>query len=129
MSAWLLKTEPSAYSFEMLVKEKRTAWTGVKNPAAVRNILAMKPGDSLVIYHTGDEKAAVGLATVVSPARPDPKDSKSAVVEIEAGIALKEPITLATIKSRKEFATSPLVKMGRLSVVELTEEQYRFLTR
>src|SRR5437870_5165347 len=120
MSAWLLKTEPSEYSFETLVKEKKTVWTGVKNPAAVKNILSMKPGDELVVYHTGDVKAAVGLARVISEPRPDPKDPRSAVVDVEAGKALEKPVTLATIKSRKEFATSPLVTMGRLSVVPLT---------
>lgn len=127
MADFLLKTEPSDYSFENLVKEKQAVWTGVKNPTAIRHLLSTKRGDRLVIYHTGDEKAAVGLATVVS-ADTDPKSPTFPHVVIAAGRPLAAPVTLAAIKSEALFAHSPLVKMGRLSVVPLTAAQYRYLT-
>ena len=126
MTNFLLKTEPSDYSFDDLVREKQTVWSGVKNPVAIRHLLSMKKGDRLVIYHTGDEKAAVGLATVVS-ADTDPKSPTFPHVVIAAGRPLAAPVTLATIKSEALFAHSPLVKMGRLSVVPLTDAQYRHL--
>ena len=121
---YLLKTEPTAYSFADLVREKETDWTGVTNPQAVKNLNGMKKGDKLVIYHTGDEKAAVGTASVVSVTSTDPKKP---VVEIKAGKPIAKPITLAEIKSRKLFASSPLVRIGRLSVVPLSAEQYESL--
>jgi predicted RNA-binding protein with PUA-like domain len=126
MADFLLKTEPSDYSFDDLVKEKQTVWTGVKNPVAIRHLLSTKKGDRLVIYHTGDVKAAVGLATVVS-ADTDPKSPTDPHVVIAAGKPLASPVWLATIKSEKLFERSPLVKMGRLSVVPLTVAQYRYL--
>lgn len=126
MTNFLLKTEPSDYSFDDLVREKQTVWSGVKNPVAIRHLLSMKKGDRLVIYHTGDVKAAVGLATVVS-ADTDPKSPTDPIVLIAAGKPLASPVTLATIKSEKLFASSPLVKIGRLSVVPLTDAQYRHL--
>ena len=126
MTNFLLKTEPSDYSFDDLVREKQTVWSGVKNPVAIRHLLSMKKGDRLVIYHTGDVKAAIGLATVVS-ADTDPKSPTDPIVLIAAGKPLASPVTLATIKSENLFASSPLVKMGRLSVVPLTDAQYRHL--
>jgi predicted RNA-binding protein with PUA-like domain len=123
-SYYLLKTEASVYSFADLQRDKQTQWDGVINPTAVKNLREMKPGDKLIIYHTGDEKAAVGTASVVSVKITDPKKP---VVEIKAGKALAKPITLADVKSHKLFATSPLVRIGRLSVVPLTAEQYEFL--
>jgi len=126
MADFLLKTEPSDYSFDDLVKEKQTVWTGVKNLTAIRHLLSTKKGDRLVIYHTGDVKAAVGLATVVS-ADTDPKSPTDPQVVIAAGKPLASPVTLATIKSETLFRDSPLVKMGRLSVVPLTVAQYRYL--
>jgi predicted RNA-binding protein with PUA-like domain len=125
---WLLKSEPEDYSFDDLTKEKKTVWNGVANPAALKHLASMTKGDRLVVYHTGKERAAVGLATVASAPRPDPKDEKLTVVEIAAGKRLASPVTLDAIKASPLFATSPLVKMGRLSVVPLTAEQYRFLT-
>lgn len=119
---YLLKTEPSVYSFADLQKEKTTVWDGVTNPAAVKNLREMEKGAKLVIYHTGDEKQAVGLATVVSVDASDPKVPK---VQIKSGKALHAPITLAELKTKKLFADSPLLKQGRLSVVPLTEAQYR----
>jgi predicted RNA-binding protein with PUA-like domain len=122
---YLLKTEPSEYSFENLVRDKSTLWDGVANPVALRNLREMKPGDRLVIYETGERKSAVGTATVVSvDASSNPKSPQ---VKIKAGEALN-PITLAEIKSNKLFADSPLVRQGRLSVVPLTGAQHKFLT-
>jgi len=121
---YLLKTEPSEYSFTDLQKDKKTIWDGVSNPVAVRNLREMKPGDRLIIYETGERKAAVGIASVVSVKITDPKNPQ---VEVAAGKVLSKPITLAEIKANKLFATSPLVKIGRLSVVPLSAEQYQFL--
>ncbi len=123
-SHYLLKTEASVYSFADLQRDKQTAWDGVTNPTAVKNLREMKPGDRLIIYHTGDEKRAVGTASVVSVKVTDPKKP---VVEIKAGKLIATPVTLEEIKSKKLFATSPLVRIGRLSVVPLTAEQYESL--
>ena len=121
---YLLKTEPSEYSFADLKRDKKTVWDGVHNPVALRNLAEMKPGDRLIIYETGDRKSAVGTASVVSIKVTDPKNPQ---MELAASKELTKPITLAEIKSNKLFATSPLVRMGRLSVVPLTTEQYNFL--
>ena len=126
MANFLLKTEPSDYSFDDLVKEKQTVWTGVKNLTAIRHLLATKRGDRLVIYHTGDVKAAVGLATVVS-ADTDPKSPTDPKIVIAAGRPLTAPVTLAAIKAITLFADSPLVRIGRLSVVPLTAAQYQYI--
>lgn len=126
MSAtYLLKTEASAYSFADLQRDKSTTWDGVHNPVALRNLAAMKPGDKLIIYETGDRKTAVGTASVVSV---DASDSKNPLVELKAGKPLAKPVTLAEIKASKLFKDSPLVRQGRLSVVPLTDAQYKFLT-
>ena len=124
-SDYLLKTEPSTYSFADLQRDKATVWDGVHNPVALRNLGEMKPGARLVIYHTGDEKTAVGTATVVSVDLSNPKDP---AVKIQAGKQIAKPMTLAQIKSSKLFADSPLVRQGRLSVVPLTAAQYKALT-
>jgi predicted RNA-binding protein with PUA-like domain len=124
-SNYLLKTEPSEYSFADLQKDKETVWDGVSNPVALRNLREMKPGTRLVIYETGDQKTAVGTASVVSV---DASNPKNPAVEIKAGKALAKPVTLAQIKSDPQFATSPLVRQGRLSVVPLTDAQYKKLT-
>src|SRR4029077_15529390 len=121
---YLLKTEPTVYSFANLEKEKTTIWDGVTNPVAVKNLRAMKPGDRLVIYHTGDEKSAVGTATVESM---DPSDPRTPLVRIKVGKAIAKPKTLAEIKAQKLFADSPLVRQGRLSVVPLSAAQYQAL--
>lgn len=123
--AYLLKTEPSAYSFANLQKDGTTVWDGVTNPAALKNLRNMKPGERLVIYHTGDEKSAVGTATVVSV---DASDAKNPQVKIRAGKALAKPVSLAEVKANKLFNDSPLVRQGRLSVVPLTAAQYELLT-
>ena len=121
---YLLKTEPSAYSFADLQREGTTVWDGVSNPVALKNMRAMKSGDQLVIYETGETKSAVGSASVVSVDASDPKNPR---VKIKAGKPLPKPVTLADIKSNKLFADSPLVRQGRLSVVPLSEAQYRNL--
>jgi predicted RNA-binding protein with PUA-like domain len=118
---YLLKTEPTEYSFAKLSKDGETEWDGVKNPVAIKNLSEMKSGDRLIIYETGDVKSAVGTATVMSV---DAKNLKSPVVKIKAGKALAKPVTLAEIKAKKLFADSPLVRIGRLSVVPLTVAQY-----
>jgi predicted RNA-binding protein with PUA-like domain len=122
----LLKTEPEAYSFADLERDRETIWDGVTNPAAVKHLREMKPGEKLVIYHTGDERRAVGTATVLNV---DAKDPKTPLVRIKLGRPVKTPKTLAEIKEHKLFADSPLVKQGRLSVVPLTEQQYEWLTK
>lgn len=124
MSVYLLKTEPEAYSFSDLEKESETVWDGVTNPVAVRHLREMKPGDNLIIYHTGNERQAVGTATVKTV---DTTESKIPKVRIKAGKPLAHPRTLAEIKAHKLFAGSPLVNQGRLSVVPLTAEQYHWL--
>jgi len=124
-NAYLLKTEPSEYSFADLQKDKKTVWDGVHNPVALRNLGGMKPSDNLIIYETGDTKSAVGTATVVSV---DASNTRDPQVEIAAGKPLSKLVTLAEIKANKLFASSPLVRMGRLSVVPLSAEQYRSLT-
>jgi predicted RNA-binding protein with PUA-like domain len=122
---YLLKTEPSTYSFANLQQDKSTIWDGVSNPVALKNMRGMKPGERLVIYHTGDEKSAVGTATVVSV---DNSDEKNPQVKIKVGKAIAKPVTLAEVKSNDVFSESPLVRQGRLSVVPLNERQYKFLT-
>jgi predicted RNA-binding protein with PUA-like domain len=122
---YLLKTEPSEYSFADLQKDKQTEWDGVSNPVALRNMAGMKPGAKLIIYETADQKSAVGTASVVSV---DASNPKSPRVEIAAGKSLPNAISLAQIKANRIFADSPLVRQGRLSVVPLTEAQYKFLT-
>ena len=121
---YLLKTEPTVYSFANLERDKTTIWDGVTNPAAVKHLREMKPGERLVIYHTGDEKSAVGTASVASV---DASDVKTPLVKIKAGKAIATPKTLAEIKAHKLFADSPLVRQGRLSVVPLSDAQYAWL--
>ena len=122
--AYLLKTEPEKYSFSNLQKDGETVWDGVTNPTAVKHLREMKAGDKLVIYHTGDERQAVGTATVKHV---DVTDPKIPLVRIKAGKALKTPHTLAAIKAESLFTDSPLVRQGRLSVVPLTDDQYTWL--
>jgi len=120
---YLLKTEPSEYSFANLERDQSTVWDGVTNPVALKNLRGMKPGDRLIIYHTGEERRTVGTAMVVSV---DTGDSKNPRVTIRAGKKLN-PTTLAEIKANQLFGDSPLLRQGRLSVVPLSEAQYKFL--
>jgi predicted RNA-binding protein with PUA-like domain len=122
---YLLKTEPSTYSFADLQRETTTVWDGISNPVALKYLRGMKPGERLVIYHTGDEKSAVGTAKVVSV---DVSDERNPQVKIKVGKALGKPVTLAEVKASDVFSESPLVRQGRLSVVPLNDRQYKFLT-
>jgi predicted RNA-binding protein with PUA-like domain len=124
MAAYLLKTEPSVYSFADLQRDGETIWDGVTNPAAVKNLREMKPGSKLIIYHTGDEKAAVGTAKALSI---DPTDPRVPIVRIKLGKSIRNPRNLAQIKASPLFAKSPLVTLGRLSVVPLTDDEYTWL--
>jgi predicted RNA-binding protein with PUA-like domain len=128
---WLLKTEPSAYGYAQLERDGRAVWDGVTNPAALRNLRAMRVGERVLVYHTGDEKAVVGVARVTREAYPDPKagNPRLLVVEIAPVGRLRSAVPLARIKALPEFALSPLVRQGRLSVVPLTEEQWSVLER
>ena len=121
---YLLKTEPASYSFSDLKRDGETVWDGVTNPAAVKHLREMQPKDRLVIYHTGEERSAVGTATVVAV---DAGDPKVPVVRIRVGKAVS-PTTLADVKEERLFLDSPLVRQGRLSVVPLAEGQYEWLT-
>lgn len=121
---YLLKTEPSVYSFSDLQRDKNTVWDGVTNPVAVKHLREMKAGDRLVIYHTGDEKSTAGTASVVSV---DASDPKTPLVKIKVAAAVK-PVTLAQVKANHLFADSPLVRQGRLSVVPLSAGQFKFLS-
>ena len=121
---YLLKTEPSEYSFSDLQRDNETIWDGVRNPVALRHLREMPAGAKLVIYHTGEERRAVGTARVLAVDAADPKNPR---VKIEAGKALARSVSLGEIKAHKAFANSPLLRQGRLSVVPLSEEQYSFL--
>jgi predicted RNA-binding protein with PUA-like domain len=122
---YLLKTEPSEYSFATLQRDKVTVWDGVSNPVALKHLREMQAGERLVIYETGNRKSAVGTASVVSV---DAADPRKPVVKIKAGKALARPMPLGEIKASKLFVDSPLVRQGRLSVVPLTSAQYKALT-
>jgi predicted RNA-binding protein with PUA-like domain len=128
---WLLKTEPSTYSWGDLERESTAVWDGVSNPVALKNLAAMKVGDDALVYHTGGEKAVVGLARVTKAAYPDPKgkDPKLLVIDLAPVRKLARPVTLADIKADPGFRESALVRQGRLSVVSLTEAQFRRLTQ
>jgi len=123
MSYFLFKSEPDVYSFYDFLRDKETVWDGVTNPTAVKYLREMKPGTKWIFYHTGDERIAVGTGTVVSV---DATDPKVPVVQVKVGKLLKQPKTLAAIKTEPLFAKSPLVLIGRLSVVPLTEEQWEW---
>jgi predicted RNA-binding protein with PUA-like domain len=121
MSYYLFKSEPGAYSFDNLLRDGETVWDGVTAPAAVKNLREMKPGAKWIFYHTGDERTAVGTGTILSV---DAADPKIPIVRVKAGKRLKNPKTLDQIKAEKLFKASPLLTIGRLSVVPLTKEQW-----
>jgi predicted RNA-binding protein with PUA-like domain len=123
MDYFLMKTEPDVYSFDDFLRDKETVWDGVTNPTAVKHLREMKAGTKWIFYHTGDERAAVGTGSVVSV---DAKDPKVPMVRVKAGKRLKTPKTLGEIKAEPVFAKSPLVLIGRLSVVPLTQEQWEW---
>ena len=131
MAHWVVKTEPSTYSFDDLARQKTAVWDGVKNNLALKHLGSMKPGDQVLVYHTGDEKAVVGTAEVTRSAYPDPKlkDSKLVVVDLKAGARLPRPVPLAEIKKDRAFADLALVRIGRLSVSPVSAEQYQRLLK
>jgi len=124
---WLLKTEPGTYSYADLERDGKTCWDGISNPAALKNLRAMKVGDEALVYHTGGERAAVGLCRVTKAAYPDPAagDPKRVVVDIEACGPLKQAVGLDELKALKSFEGSPLLRQGRLSVVPLNATQWK----
>jgi predicted RNA-binding protein with PUA-like domain len=122
---WVLKTEPSVYGFADLVRDRRTRWEGVSNPVALKHLRSMLEGDDALIYHTGNEKALVGLARIASGPYPDPSDPKLVVVDIEPVKPLRRAVTLAEIKSEPTFADLGLVRVPRLSVVPVEPAQWK----
>jgi predicted RNA-binding protein with PUA-like domain len=126
MAYWLLKTEPTEYSFDQLVRERRTVWDGITNPVALKHLRAAAAGDRVIVYHTGNERAAVGVAEIVRAAYEKNGDSgaRLPVVDIEARDRLPSPVTLAAIKADAAFADSPLTRQGRLSFVPLSDKQW-----
>jgi predicted RNA-binding protein with PUA-like domain len=126
---WLFKTEPSVYSFQQLQKDKKTMWDGVKNNLALKNLKDIAKGDPIIIYHTGDEKAAVGVARALGGAYADPsqKNPKLLVVDIEAVKPLPRPVTLAEVKANKKLANFDLVRLSRLSIMKVSDDQWEIL--
>lgn len=126
---WLFKTEPSAYSFKQLQKDQRTVWDGVKNNLALKHLGSIQKGDSIFIYHTGDEKAVVGMARAAGNAYPDPahKDGKLLVIDIEAEKPLSRPVSLAEIKADPKLKSFELVRLPRLSVMPVSDEQWKII--
>ena len=126
---WILKTEPSDYSFADLQRDRRTRWSGVSNPVALKHLRSMAAGDEVMIYHTGDEKRIVGLAQVAGAPYPDPDggDERLTVVDLSAGEPLPKPVTLAAVKADPAFAELALVRQGRLSVVPVPEALWKRL--
>ena len=131
MAHWLLKSEPSAYSWAQLVKDKHTSWTGVRNPQASINLKAMKPGDRCFFYHSGEGKEIVGIAAIVKEAYPDPSDKtgKFVCVDLKADKPLKTPVTMAAIKTDKRLVDMALVKYSRLSVQPVTAEEWKIVCK
>ena len=123
---WLFKEEPTHYSYDSLVKDKRTVWSGVKNPLAQKHLRSVKKGDRIFYYHTGDEKSVVGIAKALGDAYPDPKDKtgKQSVVDVAPVKKLVSPVTLAAIKADAAFKTFPLVRISRLSVMPVTDDEW-----
>jgi predicted RNA-binding protein with PUA-like domain len=126
---WLFKTEPSVYSFQQLQKDKKTVWDGVANNLALKNLKDIKKGELIFIYHTGDEKAAVGVAKALGGAYPDPskKNPKLLVVDVEAVKPLPRPVTLAQVKAEKQLANFDLVRNSRLSIMKVSDQQWQLM--
>ena len=126
---WIVKTDADTYAFDQLVRDRRTVWDGVSNALALKHIRSMAKGDQLFIYHSGDDKALVGLARVVSDPYPDPKakDPRLYVVDVEAGERLPRPVTLAEVKANPAFADLGLVRMSRLSVIPVPADLWKRL--
>ena len=128
---WLMKEEPTHYSFDDLVRDKKTSWTGVKNALAQKHLRGIQKGDRIFFYHTGDEKAVVGIAKAAGAAYADPADpaGKLFAVDVAPVRKLKSPVTLAAVKADKAFATFPLVRMSRLSVMPVTDDEWERIER
>jgi len=131
MAHWLIKSEPSAYSWDQLVKEKRTAWTGVRNAQAGANLKAMKAGDLCFFYHSNEGKEIVGIAKVVKTAYPDPTDKagKAVAVDVAAVEPVEQPVTLGAIKADPKFTDFKLVRQSRLSVVPVSDEHWKLILK
>jgi predicted RNA-binding protein with PUA-like domain len=131
MAHWLLKSEPSSYSWDQLVKDKHTSWTGVRNFQALANLKAMKAGDPCLFYHSGEGKEIVGIAEVVRAAYPDStdKEGKAVAVDVKAVEAVKQPVTLAAIKADPKFKEFKLVRQSRLSVVPVSDEHWKLIVK
>ena len=131
MAAFLVKTEPTTYSFADLIREQRAVWDGVSNPVALRHLASIRKGDTVVVYHTGDEKQAVGLALAISDPYPDPKlgDAKRLVIDLEPDRPLPRPVTLAQVKADPMLKATELARLPRLSVMPFTAPQYQKLLR
>jgi predicted RNA-binding protein with PUA-like domain len=131
MAHWLIKSEPSAYSWDLLVKEKRTAWTGVRNAQAAANLKAMKSGDLCFFYHSNEGKEIVGIAKVVKTAYPDPTDKagKAVAVDVAAVEPVKQPVGLAALKADARFKDFKLVRQSRLSVVPVSDEHWKLIQK
>jgi predicted RNA-binding protein with PUA-like domain len=123
---WLFKEEPANYNFDQLVRDGKTSWTGVRNPVAQRNLRSVQKGDRIFFYHTGNEKSVVGIAKAAADAYPDPadKEGKLYAVDVAPVKKLKQPVTLASVKADKFFATFALTRVPRLSVMPVTDEQW-----
>lgn len=123
---WLFKEEPETYSFDALVRDRRTTWSGVRNPLAQKHLHAVKRGDRIFYYHTGNEKSVVGIAKALGNAYPDPGDpsGKAAVVDVAPVMQLPHPVSLAAIKADKAFADFPLVRIARLSVMPVSDDEW-----
>ena len=126
MAQWLVKEEPEHYSYDQLVKDRKTVWAGVKNPLAQKHLRSIRKGDDIFYYHTGKEKAIVAIATAASDAYPDPRDAtrKAFVVDVAPVKKLARPVTLAEVKADRAFADFPLVRMSRLSVMPVTDAEW-----
>lgn len=128
---WLVKEEPDSYSFEQLTKDGGTTWSGVKNPLAQRHLRSMQKGDRILYYHTGSQRAVVGIARAADAPKPDPADKsgRRVAVDIEPVAPLPRPVTLAAIREAKEFAQHPLVRIGRLSVMPISDGEWKAIER
>jgi predicted RNA-binding protein with PUA-like domain len=123
---WLFKEEPTHYSYDDLVRDGKTSWTGVRNPLAQKHLRSVQKGDRIFFYHTGDQKSVVGVARALGAAYPDPADKAGKLVAVDVGPVKKlpKPVTLASIKADKSFATFPLVRMARLSVMPVSDDEW-----
>ncbi len=128
---WLFKEEPTHYSYDDLARDGKTSWTGVKNALAQKHLRAVKKGDQIFFYHTGDEKAVVGVTRAAGAAYPDPADKsgKLYAVDVEPVKKLKKPVTLAAIKADKQFASFPLTRLPRLSVMPVTDDEWKAIVK